>query len=94
MSIAKSLIFNFNLILEVTAQLSVSLFRELAQTILHLQLLLRNITEFMVIWSGKAEDILEPVLHGRIVFQEIIKTLGQSSHDHNGIIIPLIHLNK
>ena len=48
----------------------------------------------MIAWCRKTEGILETVGNGRIALQEILQALRQTGYDHNGIILPLVHLHE
>ena len=48
----------------------------------------------MIVWRRQAEHILEAVLHRRIALQEVVKSFGQSGHNDDGVVVPLVHLDK
>ena len=48
----------------------------------------------MIAWSGNTERVFETVEDSRIALQEILQSFRQTRDNHNGIILPFIHLHK
>ena len=94
MGITEGLVLDLYLILEVAGQLLIGLLGESGDAVLRLQLHLHHVAQFLTIRNGQVEHILETVLDGGVVLQELLKTLGQTSQNHNGITFPLVHLHK
>ena len=94
MSIAKGLVLDLDLILEIALQLIVGLWREIGNAIARLQAQFTNVRQLIVVWRRQTERILETVGNSRITLQKVIQTLGESGDDHHGIILPFIHLDK
>ena len=94
MGIAEGIVFCLDAILEQALQLLVCLWREVRNAILHPKVELGDVTEFLVVRRRQTEHILEAVLHRRVALQEIIKPLRQTGHNDDGIIVPLVHLDK
>ena len=81
-------------ILEVSLQFLLSLRRITRYSILRLELLAAYLIQFHKAWCRQIELILESIGHRRIIGEEIVKSLCQTGDNHNGIIIPMVHLDK
>ena len=94
MSIAEGFVLHLDLVLEEACQLLVSLGAVVGDAVLLLQLHLGDVAQLLTVGRGQAERVLEPVLHSRVALQEIVKSLGKSRHDDDGVVVPLVHLHK
>ena len=48
----------------------------------------------MIAWSRQTEGVLETVRDGRVTLEEVFQTFRQTRDDHDGIILPLVHLHE
>ena len=94
MGIAEGLVLYLDLVLEEAGQLMLRIWGESRNAVFRTKLHTGNIAQLMIIGSGQPERVLEAVLHSRVALQEIVKSLGKACHDDNGIVVPLVHLDK
>ena len=94
MTIAKELIFNLDLILEITRELVICLLGEFGNTIFRPQVHLTDVRQLMIVRGRKTEGVFETVDDGGIALKEVLQTFRQSRDDHDGIILPLVHLHE
>ena len=94
MTVSECLILNLHLILEETHQLVLGLSREFCNTILQTQIELTDISQFLITRRWHAERIFKAVGNSRIALKKIFQSLCQTGNNYDGIIIPLVHLNK
>ena len=94
MGIAKGFVLDLQLILEETLQFLIGLGRIGCDAILRAELQLADVTQLLTTGSRQSEGILETVLSGRVGRQEVVKALRQTGDDDNGVLVPLVHLDK
>ena len=94
MGIAEGLVLDLDLILEEALQLMLGFWGVGCHTILGAQLQLTDVAEVLIARSGQTERVLEAVLGCRVGHQEVVETLGESGNDDDGILVPLVHLDK
>ena len=94
MSITKGLVLRLQLILEETLQLMLGFWSVGCNTIFRTQLHLTHVAQLLITGGRQTEGVLKTILGSRIGYEEIVKSLGQTSHDDNRILIPLVHLDE
>ena len=93
-TIAERVVFRLHLMLEIAAQLALSLRRVRRDAVFVLQFQLTNVAQFLTTRCRQSEGVLETVLCCWVGGQEVVQSLGQSGNDDNGVLVPLVHLDK
>ena len=91
---AEGLILGFHPILEVCLQFLLSLRGIACDAILHLELAAAYLIKFHKARCGQVELIFESVCNGRVIVEEVIESARETRNHHDGVVFPMIHLNK
>ena len=94
MSVTEHLVLDLDLVFEEAGELVISLLGELRNTILGLEVQFTDIRQLVIAWSGNTERIFETIEDSRIALEEVFQSFRQTRDDHNGVILPLVHLHE
>ena len=92
--IAEGVVLDLHLILEEALQLMVGSRRIGCYAVFGAQFLFTDVAEFLRSWGRQSESVLETILRRRVGSQEIVKSLGQTRNHDDGVVAPLVHLDK
>ena len=67
---------------------------KLRETVFMLQHLMTDGTQLVASGGGQTEDILESAHYRGVVKQKLVKTARKTGDDHDGVVVPMVHLNK
>ena len=93
-AVAEEFIFDLNLVFEKARELVICFLREFGDAIFRPQVHLTDFRQLVIARSWQTEGVLETVRDGRVTLEEVLQTFRQTRDDHDGIILPLVHLHE